>query len=52
MNKSMFNLHLKECEFRFNNFKQNFIKFCLKSLEEGRLSCHDPKKLLPCGVST
>ena len=23
MNKSMFNLHLKECEFRFNNRKQN-----------------------------
>ena len=23
MNKNMFNLHLKECEFRFNNRKQN-----------------------------
>ena len=23
MDKSMFNLHLKECEFRFNNRKQN-----------------------------
>ena len=26
MNKSMFNLHLKECEFRFNNRKQNIYK--------------------------
>jgi transposase-like protein len=24
MIKNMFNLHLKECEFRFNNRKQNF----------------------------
>jgi transposase len=29
MNKSMFNLHLKECEFRFNNRKQNFINILL-----------------------
>ena len=24
MNKNMFELHLKECEFRFNNRRQNF----------------------------
>ena len=29
MNKSMFNLHLKECEFRFNNSKQNIYKILL-----------------------
>jgi len=29
MNKSMFNLHLKECEFRFNNYKQNIYKILL-----------------------
>jgi hypothetical protein len=43
MDKSMFNLHLKECEFRFNNRKQSFIKIYLKCLEKSRLSCHDPK---------
>jgi hypothetical protein len=26
MNKKMFDLHLKECEFRFNNRKQNLYK--------------------------
>jgi len=25
----MFNLHLKECEFRFNNYKQNLYKILL-----------------------
>ena len=29
MDKSMFNLHLKECEFRFNNRKQNIYKILL-----------------------
>jgi len=29
MDKSMFNLHLKECEFRFNNRKQNLYKILL-----------------------
>ena len=29
MNKKMFNLHLKECEFRFNNRKQNIYKILL-----------------------
>ena len=29
MNKSMFNLHLKECEFRLNNRKQNIYKILL-----------------------
>ena len=29
MSKSMFELHLKECEFRFNNRKQNLYKFLL-----------------------
>jgi transposase-like protein len=29
MNKKMFNLHLKECEFRFNNRKQNLYKVLL-----------------------
>ncbi len=29
MNKKMFNLHLKECEFRFNNRKQNLYKILL-----------------------
>ena len=42
MDKNMFNLHLKECEFRFNNRKQNIYKFCLECLEKSRLSCHDP----------
>jgi len=29
MDKSMFNLHLKECEFRFNNSKQNIYRILL-----------------------
>jgi len=29
MDKSMFNLHLKECEFRFNNRKQNLYRVLL-----------------------
>ena len=29
MDKSTFNLHLKECEFRFNNRKQNLYKILL-----------------------
>ncbi|VVH64642.1 hypothetical protein BSPLISOX_1802 [uncultured Gammaproteobacteria bacterium] len=29
MNKKMFNLHLKECKFRFNNSKQNLYKVLL-----------------------
>jgi len=29
MNKNMFELHLKECEFRFNNRKQNLYKILL-----------------------
>ncbi len=46
MDKSMFNLHLKECEFRFNNRKQNLYKFCLEFLEKSRLSCLDPNFLV------
>jgi transposase-like protein len=30
MDKKMFNLHLKECEFRFNNRKQDLYKFLLE----------------------
>jgi transposase-like protein len=30
MDKSMFNLHLKECEFRFNNRKQNIYRVLLE----------------------
>ena len=30
MNKNMFELHLKECEFRFNNRKQNLYKILLE----------------------
>jgi len=26
MDKKMFNLHLKECEFRFNNRKQKYLQ--------------------------
>jgi len=33
MDKKMFNLHLKECEFRFNNRGEDMFKFCLKYLE-------------------
>ena len=29
MDKKMFNLHLKECEFRFNNSKQNIYRVLL-----------------------
>ncbi|CAC9600183.1 hypothetical protein [uncultured Gammaproteobacteria bacterium] len=42
MNKNMFNLHLKECEFRFNNHKQNLYKILLEMFRKSRLSCHDP----------
>ena len=34
MNKNMFNLHLKECEFRFNNRKQNLYKILLEILKK------------------
>ena len=37
MNKSMFNLHLKECEFRFNNFKQKIYKILLEIFRRGSL---------------
>jgi transposase-like protein len=37
MNKSMFNLHLKECEFRFNNRKQNLYKILLKMFRKESL---------------
>ena len=30
MNKNMFNLHLKECEFLFNNRKQNLYSILLE----------------------
>ena len=30
MNKNMFNLHLKECEFRVDNFKQNLYSILLE----------------------
>ena len=30
MNKNIFELHLKECEFRFNNRKQNLYKILLE----------------------
>jgi len=42
MDKNMFKYHFKECEFRFNNSKQNIYKFCLELLEKNRLSCLDP----------
>jgi len=29
MNKNMFELHLKECEFRFNYYKKNLQKVLL-----------------------
>ena len=31
MNKNMFELHLKECEFRFNNRKKNLYKILLEN---------------------
>ena len=34
MNKNMFNLHLKECEFRFNNRKQNLYKILLEMFKK------------------
>jgi transposase-like protein len=37
MNKNMFNLHLKECEFRFNNRKQNLYKILLKMFRKESL---------------
>ena len=41
MDKKMFNLHLKECEFRFNNRKQNIYKILLGIFrkESLKLSC-------------
>ena len=30
MNKKLFNLHLKECDFRFNNRKQNLYQILLE----------------------
>jgi transposase-like protein len=34
MDKNMFKLHLKECEFRFNNRKQNLYKILLKEFRK------------------
>jgi transposase len=45
MNKNMFELHLKECEFRFNNRKQNQNLYKKVLLEIFRrellIGCHD-----------
>jgi transposase-like protein len=37
MDKKMFNLHLKECEFRFNNRKQNFVNILLAIIRKESL---------------
>ncbi|SMN16525.1 Mobile element protein [uncultured Candidatus Thioglobus sp.] len=37
MNKNMFNLHLKECEFRFNNRKQNLYNILLEMFRKESL---------------
>ena len=37
MNKNMFELHLKECEFRFNNRKHNLYKILLKIFRKNPL---------------
>jgi len=42
--KAAFCLHLKECEFRFNNRKKTCIKRCLKSSEKARLSRQAPNE--------
>ena len=38
MNKNMFKYHLKECEFRFNNRKQNLYEILLKELRKRALN--------------
>jgi transposase-like protein len=38
MNKDMFKCHLKECEFRFNNRKQNLYKFLLGNFRKEPLN--------------
>jgi transposase-like protein len=38
MNKDMFKYHLKECEFRFNNRKQNLCKFFLENFRKEPLN--------------
>jgi transposase-like protein len=38
MNKDMFKYHLKECEFRFNNRKQNLYKFLLGNFRKEPLN--------------
>jgi transposase-like protein len=38
MDKNMFNLHLKECEFRFNNRKQNLYKILLENFRKEPLN--------------
>ena len=43
MDKSMFNLHLKNANLDLIIASKIFIKFCLECLEKSRLSCHDPK---------
>jgi hypothetical protein len=42
MNKSMFDLHFEECEFRFNNYKQNLCKILLVIIRK-----ETPKLLWP-----
>ncbi len=37
MNKNTFNLHLKECEFRFNNRRQNLYEILLKMFRKESL---------------
>ena len=46
MNKSMFNLHLKECEFRFNNRKQNIYKILLGVFRKESLKLSWPKNYI------
>jgi transposase-like protein len=38
MDKNTFVLHLKECEFRFNNRKQNLYKILLKEFKNDPLN--------------
>ena len=38
MNKNMFNLHLKECEFRFNNRKENLYQILLQNFRNEPLN--------------
>ncbi|ORU91843.1 MAG: hypothetical protein A6F72_03700 [Cycloclasticus sp. symbiont of Poecilosclerida sp. N] len=50
MDKGMFNLHLKQCEFRFNNREQGLYNILLKRFKKEPLNLAWSKNIIVLGV--